>query len=465
MSATRRLAEYASQQRYDDIPTEVIAQAKRAIRDSIACLLGGAALPLGREMRHLFLTMAADGDATVAGSKRRVTAPMASLINGYLANLFDYDDTLGGIAHPGATVVAPALAMAEQGRATGKDFLAAVVVGYDVCARVTAATVPSFERSKQVRGLGPWQVFGAVTVAGRLLDLEAEAMARAFGLAAMNAPVPVWGKMYEERPLTSLKNNFGWASMAGVLGALYAAEGLDGHHEILDGETGFWAMAGSDRCDYDVLTANLGSHYSVGDISFKPYPSCRHTHSALDAVRLIMNDHPDRMDTVVRVALRSSSKIHCFADCEPKTFIDAQYSLPYLVAVLLRGVPPGYRWLDKSPWRDPSVLEMASNVSVGIDPDAEADLMRGYMRMTAQVHFADGESVESQVMYPRGDPRNPLSDDDLNEKFYSLVAPLLGDSRARELFDVIGNLESERNLDALCANLVGLAGLTAGAST
>ena len=87
--------------------------------------------------------------------------------------------------------------------------------------------------------MATWQVFGAVAAAANILRLDPDAAAKAFGLAALHAPVPFVGKIYEERPMWALKNNFGWATMGGVLAALFAAEGLDANHSILEGETGF----------------------------------------------------------------------------------------------------------------------------------------------------------------------------------------------------------------------------------
>jgi 2-methylcitrate dehydratase PrpD len=456
-SATRRLARYAVETRYHDLPDAVVIQAKNAIRDFLGCLLGGTALPAGQRLRDLILSMAAEGQATVAGVKRRVTPPLASYINAQLTNLLDFDDTLEAeaLGHPGATTIPAALALAEQRGASGKQFLTAVVVGYDVLLRVALAGKPTFERSKQVRGLAPWQVFGAVAAAVHILGLNAEAAARAFGLAALHAPVPFVGKIYEERPMWALKNNFGWATLGGVLGALFAAEGLDANHEILEGETGFWAMAGSDRCDFTLLTEGLGSTYSILQTSFKPYSSCRHTHSALDAVSHIIRSSDIRADDVRSVLVRSSSKIKAFADYRPQSFIDAEFSLPYLVAMVLLQVPPGYAWLQADRWRDPNVLSLADRVHLEVDPEAEVDLARGYMRVKASVELENGQVEEAEVTYPGGHRLNPLSAGELQQKFLGLAEPVIGQRGARQLSSLIDRLDELSNLEELTAYLAG----------
>ena len=288
--ATYRLAQYAVETTYADLPEAVVEHAKHAIRDSLACILGGSSMAAAQPIRDVILPMAADGLATVAGTRRRVFPPLASHINAQLANVLDYDDTMadGYPGHPGATVIPAALALAEQRGASGKEFLAAVVVGYDVYSRVARAGQPTPTRSRQVRGMATWQVFGAVATAVNILGLDPDAAARAFGLAALHAPVPFLGKFYEERPIWALKNNFGWATMGGLLAAQYAAEGLEANQRILEGQTGFWAMAGSDHCDFTHLTEALGQEFRILDTSFKSYPCCRFTHSALDAIDHLM---------------------------------------------------------------------------------------------------------------------------------------------------------------------------------
>ncbi|HBY93918.1 MAG TPA: hypothetical protein DEP84_08085 [Chloroflexi bacterium] len=459
MSATRVLAQYAADTTYDDLPEKVVVQAKEVIRDSLGCLIGGAALPAGRRIRDSITPMAADGRATVAGEERRVVPAWASYINAQLTNLLDFDDTLetNALGHPGATIIPPALALAEQRGSSGKAFLTAVVVGYDVYSRIATAAKPTLERSKQVRGLATWQIFGAVAAAVHVLGLDPEAAARAFGLAALHAPVPFVGKIYEERPMWALKNNFGWSAMGGVLGALFAAEGLDANHDILEGETGFWVMAGSDRYDSSLLTAGLGSTYSILNTSFKPYPTCRYTHSALDAVNSLIQSRDLRASEVRSVRIRSSSKIQSFADYRPQSFIDAEFSLPYLVAMLLLREPPGYRWVTAERWRDPVVLALADRVHLDVDPEVEIDLAQGFLRVRVAVELENNRVEEAEATHARGHPHKPLSVAELRLKFLDLAQPVIGSTAARQFSSLIDGLEDVQDIAELTADLANVA--------
>lgn len=455
MGFTRILAQYAAGVEYKDLPESVITQAKYVIRDSLGCLLGGSTFSVAQELSQLMINLAPDGRATVAGVGRRVAAPFACYINAQLTNLLDFDDTLEGkaLGHPGATIIPTALALAEERKATGKELLMAVVVGYEIYARVAMAGKPSFERSKQVRGLASWQVLGAAATAARLLRLDAEAMARAFGLAVLHAPVPFIGKFYEERPLWTLKNNFGWAAMGGLLSALYAEKGYDANHEILDGPTGFWVMAGSDRCDFALLTRGLGSIYHILEVSFKPYPCCRYTHTSLDALSNIIRHTNLQPEKVQAIYIYGGSKISVFADYRPRSFIDAEFSLPYVVAMLLLREPPGYKWFDGERWHDPEILSLADRVQLVFDPEAEAELAQGFMRARVKVIFMDGQEKKAEAIYAHGHPCNPMSANELEEKFLSLAERVIGEKGAEELNNLINHMDELSDLSLLTAYL------------
>ncbi len=455
--ATRRLARYAVETTYTDLPKAVVEQAKCAIRDSLGCILGGSSMAAAFPMRDVILSMAADGLATVVGTRRRVSPPLAGHINAQLANVLDYDDTMadGDPGHPGATVIPSALALAEQHGASGKEFLTAVVVGYDVYSRVARAGQPTPARSRQVRGMATWQVFGAVAAAANILRLDPDAAARAFGLAALHAPVPFLGKFYEERPIWALKNNFGWATMGGLLAAQYAAEGLEANQRILEGQTGFWAMAGSDHCDFTRLTEALGQEFRILDTSFKPYPCCRFTHSALDAIDHLLRAGEIQVEEIGAVSIYSTSKVRVFADYRPQTFTDAQFSLPYLAAVQLLRVPSGYEWVTADRWHEPVVLSLADRVRLEVDPGMDVGQVKGLMPARVKISLVDGCSREAEVAYARGHPKNPLPAADFRLKFLSLAEPVVGLRMAEHLDALIERLEGMPDITELAHCLAG----------
>ena len=189
--------------------------------DSIGCSVGGSRLEPGKIVVEFFEGIGGTPEATVFATGKRLPLMNAVYVNAFLANVLDFDDTYANLAHPGATVIPPALAVAEKIRANGRRLLTAVVVGYETSLRVGLAIQATPDRYKQVLGLSTWQIVGSAVVAGKLLEFARKQMSNAIGLACVNAPVPCTRKLgleLEERPFAWSKNNYGWAAMGGVMG-------------------------------------------------------------------------------------------------------------------------------------------------------------------------------------------------------------------------------------------------------
>lgn len=183
-----------------------------------------------------------------------------------------------GIGHPGASIIPAALAIGEWKNASGKDVINAIFIGYDVGNRIGKAIQPSYERLQKVWGVGTWQTFSAVVAAGKVLGFDLHHLLNAFGVAGATAPLPntqKWGWDLEERPIHWVKEPIGWPSWTGTTAAVLASYGFVGNKYILDGDNGFWIMAGSDQCNFDEMTRGLGSQYEVHNLAIKPYSSCR----------------------------------------------------------------------------------------------------------------------------------------------------------------------------------------------
>jgi 2-methylcitrate dehydratase PrpD len=188
--ASEVLAEILAAAQYDDFPEPIVSKAKEAILDALGCMIGGSTLQPGQVVLQMVTAMGGAPEATVVSLKQRVPTPWAAYANSYLANLLDYDDTYGGVGHPGGPIVAAALAVGDQRRASGKDFLAAVILGYEAAIRIAEAIKPTSDRAQRVSGQGTIFVYGAATAAGRLFGFEAEQLADALTLAGTHAPVP-----------------------------------------------------------------------------------------------------------------------------------------------------------------------------------------------------------------------------------------------------------------------------------
>lgn len=456
---TLPISEYIDQAAYANIPPSVIEAAKALVADSLANAVGGSRLEPGRLILQYFTEMGGAPEATVLANGRKLPLAVAAYVNSYLTNNLDFDDTYMSFGHPGATNIPAALAVAEMVGASGREFLNAVVVAYEVSLRIGLATRPSSERYKKVYGMSTWQVFGAVAAAAKLFRLDTEKVRHALGLAGVNAPVPYTRKLgleVQERPFSWSKNNFGWATMGGVVAADLARRGFLGNRFILDGDCGFWTMAGSDQVDWPKFTEGLGQDYWIVNTSYKPFASCRWTHSTIDAMGRILARTKIDADRVRRIRVRSFYEtVVGLAAKRPQNIIDAQFSIPFLLAATMRGHSPT-QGLWEEDLEDPEVWALAGKVEIFEDDEAsEAFFNRGEMQSTVTVELVEGNSFEERVTYPKGDPKNPLTREEAQAKFTYLVEPVLGKGRTRRMWDDLKRLESAANMREVVAGWVG----------
>jgi len=454
-SPTLTLARFALDLSLDAVPAPVLRMVKRLVLDHLGCALGGSRTPLAR--------IAADvaradrgGPAIVVGTRHHAAPGPAAFANAMAANALDYDDT-GATGHPGSTVIPAALALAEALGRSGADFLAAVLAGYEVWIRIGAGVQPSWARRVEVYGSGTTQTFGAVVAAGRLLGLGVEEMLSAFGLAGAFAPLPHEAKFgWDEARLSWVKDDVAWPAEAAVRAAQLAARGFLATHTILDGERGLARMMGSDRYEPARMVREVGTEWDVLGLSLKPYPCCRWIHSTLDALREVMRGHGLGPDEVRRVTVRSIEALATWFDGRrPPTMVDAQFSVPHAVAMVILDRPRA-EWWQAPNRQDSAVHALMDRVALEADPAAQATwaTLRHSARIPVTVIVETaGRTLEHSRRHARGGLDEPLDDDEVERKYRELAEPVLGASGAARVRDLVGTLET---LDALTPLTAGL---------
>ena len=444
LDTTGELARFIASTRFEDFDEPTVSFLKRLVLDGVANSIGGLQTEAARVQDGI--DFGSGQGARVLGSGRRASVLAATYVNSSCANALDFDDTYKTFLHPGATAIPPSLAMGEHLSSHGRDILTATAMGYEVPIRLAEAGFPSPERIRQVWGFASWQTLGAAAAASSLLSLDTEATRHALGAAAFNAPVPGVRKIGlepEDRPLSWTKNNYGWAAMGGVLGVLLAHDGFRSSRTVLDGEHGFWQMAGSDRCDFDLLTAGLGKEFRFLATSFKPYASCRWTHSALDCVRQLRRDGElPKLPDIDRVEVHTFEELSTnFTNAAPDDLIDAQFSLPHLLALELMERSPA-QGLREPDLRDPRVNRLAARVTIHHDVEADAAFHSG--RMPSRVAFYDRHDRMAEAAVPDavwGSPDRPFTDDDLFAKCNALIEPVWGASKTDKLINGVMQLD------------------------
>lgn len=459
MSVTKSLVDYIVDTGFEDFPSEVIDKIKLLVLDAVGCGLGGTQTKLGQIFIDIAKSLGGKPESTIIGSDLVTNCARAAFTNAELVNALDYSDS-GPYGHPGSTIIPAAMAVAERIGASGRDVITAVALGYEVGCRVALAIRPTFERSLEVRGIGTPQVFGAVTSVGKLLELNSDSMLSAFGIAGSYTPIRHSGKfgLYEEYPykrahqphvVTWIKDNVGRPSEAGVLAALLAEKGFLATTSILDGRRGFWAMAGSDRCDFDLMTKGLGEEYLTMRVGFKPYPACRYCGTTLDALTEILDREKLKPEDIVKIHVHTVKVIaDSFVDYNPFNMIDAQFSIPYPVAMVVYGVPRSQWYLDEN-LKNPTYLKMAKLVKVKFDPEAERKYMdeaSPSMPSTVRVVTKDGLRLEKLVESPKGSPENPCTVEELEEKFSELARTVIDSKDSTRIIHNIQKLERLDNI-------------------
>lgn len=458
MYKAEELGRYVTKTKFDDLPSDVVAKAKECIIDSMGCTVGASVTEIGKMLINVAESMGGNPDSTLIGGKNQVSAPVAAFANSELSNKLDFDDITPG--HTGSTVVPPAIAMAEKVKASGKELIAAVVLGYEICCRVVASVPEIWPlQQKRVWGLGTWGTFGATTVAGKLLNLNAEQMTNTIGIAGCNAPVPSlgksWGWGYPWDHIgrsTHVKNNYGTASWVGVTSAMLAQQGYNGPPDLFEGKMGFWRWMGGIRNDCDKLTARLGETYGIRGVNFKRYPCCGFIQPSIAAALGITEKNNIRAEDIDELTIRTVGvcSMPMFTNIDMKDMQDAMFSWPWSVAAAIVGIEPSPYYYDES-LKDPRVRQLAEKIRlipdieadlIGVTPSGKAGLFPP-VRATVEL-VTKGKRFTNQVDMYFGEAYSHYPD--AKKKFTTLAAPVLGAEKTDKLFQALRNLDNYDNI-------------------
>lgn len=452
-----RLARFCVGVRFDDLPPEVVARAKRHLLDTLGAALAGSAALAPRQTLCALTAERSAGSAPVWGTPEAIGSRDAAFANGVAAHALELDDT-GGCDHCGAVVLPAALAaLSAPGHGAapipGRELITAIVLGYDIGRRVLEACGGyAAHNGAGWHSTASCGAFAAAAAASRLLRLDETRTAFAFGHAA-SASGGLWAFIHDASQTKRLHT--GRAAEGGLTAALLAVRGISGPTQVFDDVWGgfFNAFAPSSR-QPEALLADLGHVWKLMRCSIKPYASCRSNHAAIDAVLHLMTEHRGLAQKVGRIDVRLSSFV---ADMcggrDLSTLSSAQMSLPYAVALawVFGGAGLG-RYL--APAReDARLLAAMSLVSLHPDPT-----MPALEEPTVTVTATDGVVLSQQMPVALGAPERPLGDALLRAKFDDLAGVALARERAALLADQVLHLDELEDSRTLLPLLAGQSG-------
>ncbi|MBI3916982.1 MAG: MmgE/PrpD family protein [Betaproteobacteria bacterium] len=452
MSAiTRQLAQFVAGISYATLPVEVRERVKALTLD-----LAGIMLRARHEAESTPAMISAagrlgftGGTCTVIGDAAGYTPAGAAMLNGTLAHSLDFDDTHApGSLHPSAPIVPAALAAAEMAGADGKAAIAAIVAGYEVQIRLSLALDPAAHYDRGFHPSATCGAFGAAAAAGRLLGLDAEGCANAFGIVLSMAA----GSMqFLVNGAWTKRSHVGHAAMCGLIAATQASEGYKGAANAIEGKWGF-LHAYAPAADAAKVVDGLGRRWETLKIAVKPYPSCRYTHAALDGILALARTHAIQADEVEAVTVglpEPGWKITGDpepAKQSPASVVDGQFSMAFCAAVALRS--GGFVWDDYARHLgDPVTLALCKRVWTKVDPSAQADFP-AEMSASVRIKTTRGE-FETYVRVPKGEPANFLSAAELRAKFDGLAGPYLSAPRREALAQALLALDEAQDIGAL----------------
>ena len=440
---TIRLAQYAASCRYEDIPPDVVGRAKQCIADTVAAITFGADLPWSRIIAAYAEKTGAGGNSRIlAPCGGRVHAPAAALANGALAHAFEMDNLTWpstGV-HPGATLLAAGLAVAQERGSSGRELITAFVAGAEVMIRIGRAT----RHSNEGRGFhapGTTGPFGAAIACGKLMGLDPERMRNALGIAGSLA----CGLMEFARSGTGAmvkRLHLGRAAESGVLAASLAADGFTGPVSVLEGAFGFLRVFCGSEFDPAELTRDLGTDYATRTIMLKRFACHITAHTPVQAILELRSEHGYAADDVAGIGIEGNDKMATVNNIRsPSDIMMAQYSIPFCVALAHYRDPRDPASFDEKALHDKQIRALADRVTVAVGSDRPAPLAA---RVT--IKLEDGRVLSRLVADFPGTPQRPLDRAELQEKF--LLSTRRYDVGAmRKIFDRLQDLENESNLD------------------
>jgi len=445
---TRKLAAFAANLAYSDIPGVVIDHIKLCLLDTVGCGLFGSTLPWGRILAEFAKDLGGKKESTVLGMPYRVSAPNAALANGTMIHGFELDDLHRiSILHPGSVTLPAALAVGETRKGcSGKEFLTALVVGYEVGARI-GMTVGASHLHRGFHPTGTHGTFAAAAAAGKLLSLDEDRMTHALGIAGTQAA----GLMAAQYAAMVKRMHAGRASQSGVYGALLAERGFTGITDILEADYGSYCKVMGENPDLNNIGKDLGERYEVLNVGFKCYSCCGSNFTSLEALSRILADHRLKASDIQKLTVRSTTvtKLHVGWDYKPEGITAAQMNLPYCLAAMALEGGVFVDQFTEDKIKDPDILEFIKKVEV--IPDRELDGLGQEYRhaIRCQVETRDRRLLERRVDFAKGGANNPMARDEVEKKFKALAGKVLPERKVRSLSETILNMEQVPSLGEL----------------
>ena len=454
----RRMADFAVNTRYEDIPAPALHEARILLMDSVGCALGALTTDKAKMTVALAKRFGGPPESSIIGIAGRVSCNSAALANGELIGTIDYDATMAGGHAPPYVLPAP-LALAESRHASGREMMVAMALGYELSARVAGAVQQSHgasglffdeagkkrEWSWGTRWGQAYSNFGAAAAAGRILGLDRDQMVNALGISGHLCQVLTHERytMGGHRPMTKYGVP-GWQSTGGLDAALLAQMGYRGDITVFDAEEGFWKFVGYEEWHPDIMIKDLGKQWIFNQVNYKMYPCCGMHHGALNCLYTILDREKIVADEIEKIRVFSHPSVAqpCFTNTEVIDIQDAQFNPRYVFAVAAYRVRIGVEWQDPDTMRDAKILEFGKKIECNPHPDFGRPGPGGIPLFISGVELvARGKTYIEEISGTRGTGDIAARDEKLKEKFRHNAVRVLTPAKTEKAIEGFLNLE------------------------
>ena len=479
---TRQFAEFVEEMQFSRLPPEVVEQTKDYIMDCIGCTMGSYAVPEGRLIAKLTEEFGTKGECTILPNAEKVSAATATFVNCKLCNFIDADETLYNYYHIGGVPVYAALHAAEKLGTSGKDFLTAVVLGYEFayrfCRNYALLTINETGGTNIAKSSGfGFNSIASAVAAAKAMNLDKERIQHAMGIAGYYTPIPLLSKWLHAKTIGILKyQDMGWFGFTGLMAALLSRGGYTSDYGIIDDldEYSFWKAFGMLEFNPKDMIDNLGKNWGIMEMGIKPYPCCRWFHTPIYLLKTMMKDKglkPDDIKAITvgihPVVAKSELFINVgnWADWKLKDAVHSQYSLAYNLACAAYDIPIGPQWQLVETLNNPRLIDFSRKVTTVKDEKCEQKMI-DYLKsgqhkgkLMSQVHYtlevvSNKGQFKETADYVYGDtyePEHCLSKDELKQKFVGNSSATLNQGTITKVIDAVYKIDDYKSISDFTA--------------
>jgi 2-methylcitrate dehydratase PrpD len=457
MGATEKIARFIVDTSYEDIPRDAVEKAKRTALDCLGAALAGVGEPVSQTITGYVSKLDGPPRASIFGAGLKVSVADAALANGCITHALDYDDCGVKIGHPSVLVLPAVLSLGEHLGASGQDLLSAYILGLEIEGKL--ALHADFKLMQARLNHQTWYgSIGAAAACAKLLRLDVAKTRMALGIAGNFA----CGLSANHGSMAGAMAA-GNACRNGVTAALMAQEGFTANANIIETKNGFYdTLVGAGHYDAERMADDLGNPFYIESpgIGLKKYPSCYHTHRALDGVFQLLGEHRLSDNDIAEVDVGTSERaMRVLAFSEPETPYQAKYSMPYCIAAAVVDHHVTLDTFTVHKMKDRGIVEARKKIHLSfpnvpiwpgladVGPDTE------FVGNPVTIRTTDGRSYNARVDIPRGDPALPLTDDELLAKYRDCGRSQLQPDDMERSVDMVLGLERVTEIGTLMATL------------